>query len=47
MARHTDAERSELAHARLVKSLSEFGPDEDAMQLSLMRDLFDLASRMA
>src|SRR5450432_2665100 len=47
MARHTDAERSELAHARLVKSLSEFGPDEDAMQLSLMRDLFELASRMA
>jgi hypothetical protein len=47
MARYTDAERSELAHARLVKSLSEFGPDEDAMQMSLMRDLFDLASRRA
>jgi len=47
MARYTDAERTELAHTRLVKSLSEFGPDEDAMQLSLMRDLFDLASRRA
>ena len=47
MARHTDAERSELAHARLAKSLSEFGPDEDAMQMSLARDLFDLALRRA
>jgi hypothetical protein len=46
-AGHTDVEQSQIARERLKTSLLEFGPDQDAVQVSFACDLFDLASRRA